>query len=81
MQTRKKNKNISECDEGKDSSSNIYINNCQKYDIKVDPSILIALETKWKVLQPTKLFGEGHLIPLREILQDNDHIEILRLGY
>lgn len=52
----------------------LYIRNCGKYGMKVDPSIVIALRTKWHVMQPTRNFCEGYLLPLAGILDRNPHI-------
>ena len=36
-----------------------YIANCAKFDVSIDPSVVIALKTKWPILQPSSQFGEG----------------------
>ncbi len=45
--------------EGEGSEADRYIVNCAKFDVNVDPSVVIALKTKWPILQPTSQFGEG----------------------
>lgn len=54
--------------------SELYIRNCAKYGMKVDPSIVIALRSKWHVMHPTRGFCEGYLLPLAGILDRNPHI-------
>ncbi|CAM9448778.1 unnamed protein product, partial [Heterosigma akashiwo] len=56
-----------------------YIENCEKYEVDVDNSILIALMTRWSILQPTKNFCEGCMLPLAGILERNDHVKRLVL--
>lgn len=41
-----------------------YIANCKKYNIAIDPGVVIALKTKWHLMQPTKQFSEGAMLPL-----------------
>jgi hypothetical protein len=57
-----------------------YIKNCHKFEISIDPSVVIALQTGWTILQPTKAFKEGALLPLMDILEDNNHITKLNLA-
>jgi hypothetical protein len=57
-----------------------YISNCKYYHIPVDPSVVTALLTGWKVLQPSTRFGEGSLLPLKNILENNDTITKLNLS-
>lgn len=90
-----------------------YIKNCHKFEIKIDSSIVIALQTgyittlmsymilrcfvtvflgtvisiimnlwshRWTILQPTKSFNEGAMLPLMDILEDNTHIKKLNLA-
>ncbi|CAM9797160.1 unnamed protein product [Scytosiphon promiscuus] len=56
-----------------------YIRNCRTYDVPVDASVVISLKTEWDVLQPTKSFTEGCMLPLSGVLEDNKHIKKLRL--
>lgn len=42
--------------------------------MQVDPSIVITLRSKWHVMQPTRGFCEGYLLPLAGILDRNRHI-------
>lgn len=58
----------------KQDDSELYIRNCERYGMKVDPSVVIALRTRWHVLQPTRNFCEGYLLPLAGILDRNPHI-------
>ena len=41
----------------------------------VDPSVVITLKTGWHVMQPTKSFCEGSMLPLAGILDKNEHIK------
>ncbi|CAN0432761.1 unnamed protein product, partial [Hapterophycus canaliculatus] len=41
----------------------------------VDASVVISLKTEWEVLQPTKAFTEGCMLPLAGVLEDNKHIK------
>ena len=62
----------------------MYIRNCQKYGMKVDPSVVITLRTRWSVMHPTKSFCEGYLLPLAGILDRNTFIRcvwMLRAGF
>jgi hypothetical protein len=52
-----------------------YIQNCHKYGIRVDPSVVITLRTRWSVLRPTRAFCEGFLLPLAGILDHNTYIK------
>jgi hypothetical protein len=52
-----------------------YIRNCAKYGMRVDPSVVITLRTRWSVMQPTKGFCEGCLLPLANILDHNAYIK------
>lgn len=47
-----------------------YIANCKKYDVDIDPSVVISLLTKWKKLQPTKRFSEGDMVRKDDIFFD-----------
>ena len=57
-----------------------YIQNCKMYDIKIDPGVVIALKTKWHILQPTTEFSEGSMLPLMGVLDHNTHIKHLKLA-
>jgi len=57
----------------------MYIENCQKLHVSVDPSVVITLKTQWNVLKPTKAFCEGSILPLMEILCQNKFITKLNL--
>lgn len=59
-----------------------YIRNCNRYGMNVDPSVVITLRTRWGVLQPTKAFCEGSLLPLAGILDQNSYIKcVLRTAW
>eukprot|EP01031_Cornospumella_fuschlensis_P025129 gene25128-30346_t len=57
-----------------------YIRNCQHFQLKVDPSVVIALQTGWDVLQPTRYFAEGSMLPLTDILTSNNAIKRLNFA-
>ena len=57
-----------------------YIKNCKIFELHVDPNVVIALQTGWDKLQPSKRFGEGGLLPLMPILDMNNHIKKLNLA-
>lgn len=57
-----------------------YIKNCEQFDLNVDPSVVIALKTNWPVLQPSKQFGQGAMLPLMGILEQNNHVVKLNLS-
>ncbi len=57
-----------------------YISNCKKFEVDVDPSVVIALSTGWNILKPSKSHGEGSLLPLMGILEDNKHITKINLA-
>jgi hypothetical protein len=57
-----------------------YISNCKRYHVPVDPAVVIALETGWKVLQPTRRFTEGSMLPLKNILEDDKVVKKLNLS-
>jgi len=64
-----------------EDNANAYIKNCQRFDVTVDPNVVIALLTGWSILQPTKhKFSEGSLLPLMGLLDDNEHIKKLSLA-
>ena len=56
-----------------------YVENCRKFDLTVDPSVVIALRTGWNILKPSKAYGEGSLLPLMGILEDSKHITKVNL--
>lgn len=56
-----------------------YINNCQKYGVDVDPSVVVSLLTGWNKLQPSSQFGEGSMLPLLGILDSNEDIVDVKL--
>lgn len=106
--TRLSSKSSSENKRAWEKTADKYIRNCHKFEIKIDPSVVIALQTgwdsatllsassywtqtdayscidcffrRWTILQPTKAFNEGALLPLMEILEDNGHIKKLNLA-
>lgn len=43
--------------------------------VRVDPSVVISLKTRWSVLQPTEAFAEGSMLPLAGVLDDNEHVK------
>jgi hypothetical protein len=51
-----------------------YLDACEKYDIKIDPNVVICLQTHWSILQPSYQFVEGSLLPLLGVLEMNDHV-------
>lgn len=54
---------------------NIYLENCKKYGVSVDPSVCVTLATGWSVLRLSKeTSSEGSLFPLMGILKDNPHV-------
>jgi len=57
----------------------LYIENCQRFHVNVDPSVVITLKTSWHVLKPTKAFCEGSMLPLFDILSTNTFIKKLDL--
>ena len=61
-------------------TANEYMNNCRKYNIAIDASVVIALMTGWNKLQPTKKFGDGDMLALLGILEKNDEITKLDLA-
>jgi len=61
--------------------ANAYIKNCQRFEVPVDPNVVIALLTGWSLLAPTKhRFTEGSLLPLMGLLDDNLHVKKLNLA-
>lgn len=63
------------------NSAEQYIHNCKKFDLRVDPNVVIALQTGWHILQPTKSFGEGSMLPLADIMERNEHVSKLNLSF
>ena len=57
-----------------------YVKSCHLFDVKVDPSIVISLLSGWEIIQPTKEFKEGALLPLIEVLKTNDHVKKIRMA-
>ena len=57
-----------------------YISNCKYFNIPIDASVVIALQTGWKVLHPSSRFTEGSMLPLKNILEENDIIRKLNLS-
>lgn len=43
--------------------------------VPIDPSVVISLKTRWEVLQPTRAFTEGCMLPLAGVLDTNKHIK------
>lgn len=56
-----------------------YVKNCKKFEVTVDPSVVIALRTGWSILKPSKTHGEGSLLPLMGILENNNHVTKINL--
>lgn len=46
----------------------------------VDPSVVITLRSRWSIMQPTKGFCEGYLLPLAGILDHNTYIRLVILA-
>jgi hypothetical protein len=63
-----------------DDFSDAYIENCKRFELHVDPSVVIAFKTSWAILQPTKTFSEGSMLPLIEILRDSQTISKVNLS-
>lgn len=58
-----------------------YISNCKKFGLKIDPNVVIALQTGWSVLRPTKsAFDDGSMLPLMEILEESKNITKVNLS-
>lgn len=58
-----------------------YIENCKNMHVAIDPSIVIALRTGWTVLQPTRRFTEGSMLPLMDILETDDTIKKVNFAH
>ena len=64
-----------------EDNANAYIKNCQRYEVPVDPNVVIAFLTGWTILAPTKhKFMEGSLLPLLGLLDNNEHVRKLSLA-
>jgi len=63
-----------------DENAENYIANCTRFEVRIDPSVVIALRTGWEILKPSKLFDEGAMLPLMGVLEDNDHVKKLNLS-
>jgi hypothetical protein len=57
-----------------------YIENCKKFDVTIDPSVVIALKTGWSIMKPTMRSREGCMLPLMDILAENDHVSEINLS-
>lgn len=57
-----------------------YVNNCKKYNLHIDPGVVITFKTKWHILQPTSTFSEGSILPLMGVLDNNKYISHLKLS-
>ena len=57
-----------------------YVKNCKKYDLHIDPGVVITFQTKWHILQPTTSFSEGSMLPLMGVLDSNRYIRHLKLN-
>lgn len=57
-----------------------YIQNCQSYGLIIDPNVVISLQTGWDKMQPSKQFGEGAMLSLLGVLENNNHIKRLNLS-
>lgn len=62
-----------------DDAAEMYMRNCAIFDVPIDPSIVIALRTKWDIIMPSKTFGEGGMLPLLGVLEGNKHIRKMNL--
>lgn len=63
-----------------EASVNQYIANCTKFGVPIDPGVVIALRTRWNILQPTTAFSEGAMLPLMGVLEHRHHIRSLKLA-
>lgn len=59
--------------------SDEYADECRRYGVPVDPSVVITLKTRWPILQPTSGFTDGHLLPLIGVLSKAHFIHTLKL--
>lgn len=56
-----------------------YVENCKRFEVTVDPSVVIALRTGWNILRPSNVYGEGSMLPLMGVLEENKHITKINL--
>lgn len=56
-----------------------YVENCKRFEVTVDPSVVIALRTGWNILRPSNVYGEGSMLPLMGVLEGNKHITKINL--
>lgn len=63
-----------------EEAAETYIQNCKKFEITVDPSVLITLKTGWSLLQPSRKFTEGSMLPLMNILDEYPSLTRLNLS-
>lgn len=61
------------------AAADTYVKNCKKFEVTVDPNVVIALRTGWNILKPSKTHGEGSLLPLMGILDENNHVTKINL--
>lgn len=61
------------------AAAETYVKNCKKFEVTVDPSVVIALRTGWNILKPSKTHGEGSLLPLMGILEENNFVTKINL--
>jgi hypothetical protein len=47
---------------------------------KLSIYVRFILNIRWNIIQPTKLFTEGSMLPLMGILEDNDYITKLNFS-
>ena len=58
-----------------------YIKNCRRFEVPIDPNVVITLLTQWDTLSPTRQhFSEGAMLPLMGVLDTNEHIRTLNLS-
>lgn len=57
-----------------------YISNCKYFNVAIDPSVVIALQTGWQILHPSCRFTEGSMLPLKNILEEDQLIRKLNLS-
>ena len=70
----KHNSTIKNKDESNDINVENYINNCRKFGLIIDPSVVISLRTGWDILKPTKSFDDGSMLALMDILNSDKNI-------
>mmetsp|Transcript_19136 Transcript_19136/g.28981 ORF Transcript_19136/g.28981 Transcript_19136/m.28981 type:complete len:541 (-) Transcript_19136:241-1863(-) len=54
------------------AESEKYLSRCATLGISPDASVLVTLECGWELLAPSVEFGRGSLLPLKEVLQDEN---------